>query len=71
MRGAQIEAWWAVRAENGKLWRLDPANVEIKKQFMKWNNQTVRLQIDQTPTSESSGMPTLRVSKVELLTKDK
>jgi hypothetical protein len=42
-RGPQLEAWWGIRAQDGKLWRLLPANAFIQEEFQRLNNQSVQI----------------------------
>jgi hypothetical protein len=69
LRGAQIEAWWGLRAqEDGKLWRLEASTPAIQAQFKQWHHQTVRVQGTQ-PSGEPAALgdfPVLLVTQVSL-----
>jgi hypothetical protein len=68
LRGPQIEAWWGVRAQDGKLWRLVPESIQIKEDFQRLNNQAVQLEGNPLNSPElgsaSADFPMLQVTRV-------
>ncbi|MDI9333187.1 MAG: hypothetical protein QM533_02300 [Cytophagales bacterium] len=65
-RGAQIESWWGMRAEDGQLWRLEASNPQIERQLEQLRQQTVRVTGAAT-TGSALLNPVLRVREIVLV----
>jgi hypothetical protein len=69
-RGGQIEAFWGVRAQDGKLWRLEAGNAQIESQMQQMLQQPVRVsgQMQQGEAANASPLPPVfKVLQIELL----
>lgn len=61
-RGAQVESWFGVRAADGQLWRLEPANAKIADQLTQLLQQNVQLKGEVITTAMP--LPVFRVREV-------
>lgn len=68
LRGAQIEAWWSLRTQDGKLWRLVASDPAMRSQLQSLAQQTVQAEgIIQSGQAAVDDFPTLKISSIKLV----
>lgn len=69
--GAQIEAWWRLKTQEGQLWRLEAVSPEVKAIFAQLQRQTVRVEgTIVMRMAAQDGLPVLSVTRISLAAKD-
>ena len=65
LKGAEMDAWWALSDDSGTVWRLVPASAEQVAAFRQWQNR--RVSIDGVRLGALLNTPRVKVERVRLV----
>jgi hypothetical protein len=65
LKGAEVDAWWALTEDSGVVWRLEPSGADQADILRQWQNR--RITVDGVRVGAVLSTPRVRVERAQLV----